>query len=60
MVQTKMYVNGGLGSRWDGESFGNPYELPSDVAYGETCAAVAGVQWNWRFCWQLARRGTPT
>ncbi|GAB3837386.1 glycoside hydrolase family 127 protein [Kribbella italica] len=48
MVQTKMYVNGGLGSRWSGESFGNPYELPSDVAYGETCAAVAGVQWSWR------------
>jgi DUF1680 family protein len=48
MVRTKMYVNGGLGSRWDGESFGNPYELPSDVAYGETCAGVASVQWSWR------------
>ncbi|GAB3825950.1 glycoside hydrolase family 127 protein [Kribbella italica] len=48
MVQTKMYVNGGLGSRWDGESFGNPYELPSDIAYGETCAAVASLQWSWR------------
>lgn len=48
MTATKMYVNGGLGSRWDGEAFGNPYELPNDVAYGETCAAVAGVQWSWR------------
>ncbi|MGW1339624.1 glycoside hydrolase family 127 protein [Kribbella sp. NPDC002412] len=48
MVHTKMYVNGGLGSRWDGESFGNPYELPSDVAYGETCAGVASIQWSWR------------
>ncbi|TDX03559.1 glycoside hydrolase family 127 protein [Kribbella sp. VKM Ac-2566] len=48
MVQTKMYVNGGLGSRWDGEAFGNPYELPSDVAYGETCAAIASIQWTWR------------
>ncbi|TWD81764.1 hypothetical protein FB561_2886 [Kribbella amoyensis] len=48
MVGTKMYVNGGLGSRWDGEAFGNPYELPADVAYGETCAAVAGLQWSWR------------
>ncbi|TDW24549.1 glycoside hydrolase family 127 protein [Kribbella kalugense] len=48
MVRTKMYVNGGLGSRWDGESFGNPYELPNDVAYGETCAAVASLQWSWR------------
>ena len=48
MAQTKMYVNGGLGSRWDGESFGNPYELPSDLAYGETCAGVASIQWSWR------------
>lgn len=48
MTGTKMYVNGGLGSRWDGEAFGNPYELPNDVAYGETCAAVASVQWSWR------------
>jgi DUF1680 family protein len=48
MARTKMYVNGGLGSRWDGESFGNPYELPNDVAYGETCAAVASLQWSWR------------
>jgi len=56
MVGTKMYVNGGLGSRWDGESFGNPYELPSDVAYGETCAAVASVQWSWRL---LLATGSP-
>ena len=28
MVATKMYVTGGLGSRWDGEAFGDPYELP--------------------------------
>jgi DUF1680 family protein len=48
MVRTKMYITGGLGSRWDGESFGNPYELPSDVAYAETCAAVASLQWSWR------------
>jgi DUF1680 family protein len=48
MVRTKMYVTGGLGSRWDGESFGNPYELPSEVAYAETCAAVASLQWSWR------------
>ena len=25
----KMYVSGGLGSRWDGESFGADYELPN-------------------------------
>ena len=48
MDATKTYVTGGLGSRWDGESFGDAYELPPDRAYAETCAAVGGVQWAWR------------
>jgi DUF1680 family protein len=48
MTATKMYVTGGLGSRWDREAFGDPYELPPDRAYAETCAAIGGVQWAWR------------
>jgi DUF1680 family protein len=48
MAATKQYVTGGLGSRWDGEAFGDPYELPSDRAYAETCAAIGAVQWAWR------------
>jgi hypothetical protein len=48
MVRTKTYVTGGLGSRWDGEAFGDPYELPPDRAYAETCAAIGSVQWAWR------------
>ncbi|HEU5485988.1 MAG TPA: beta-L-arabinofuranosidase domain-containing protein [Microlunatus sp.] len=48
MADQKMYVTGGLGARWEGEAFGDPYELPSDRAYAETCAAIAGIQWNWR------------
>jgi hypothetical protein len=48
MTETKMYVTGGLGARWEGESFGDPYELPPDRAYAETCAGVASVQWAWR------------
>ncbi|GAB3177256.1 glycoside hydrolase family 127 protein [Nesterenkonia halophila] len=48
MVGTKQYVTGGLGSRWEGEAFGDPYELPNDRAYAETCAAIGGVQWAWR------------
>lgn len=44
----KQYVTGGLGSRHRGESFGDPYELPADRAYSETCAAIANLQWNWR------------
>ncbi|MBV9796286.1 MAG: glycoside hydrolase family 127 protein [Actinobacteria bacterium] len=48
MTDTKMYLTGGLGARWEGESFGDPFELPPDRAYAETCAAVASVQWAWR------------
>ncbi|GAB3799174.1 glycoside hydrolase family 127 protein [Humibacter antri] len=48
MATTKQYLTGGLGSRWDGEAFGDPYELPPDRAYAETCAAIGAVQWAWR------------
>ena len=43
-----MYITGGVGSRSAGESFGDAYELPSEQAYAETCAAVANVMWNFR------------
>lgn len=45
---TRMYITGGVGSRYEGESIGGPYELPNDRAYSETCAAVANVMWNYR------------
>jgi hypothetical protein len=48
MVSSKMYLTGGTGSRHDRESFGDPYELPPDRAYCETCAAIASIMWNWR------------
>jgi DUF1680 family protein len=48
MIDTKQYLTGGLGSRWDGEAFGDPYELPPDIAYAETCASIGAVQWAWR------------
>lgn len=48
MTTTKMYITGGLGSRYDGECFGAPYELPADTCYCETCAAIASFMWNWR------------
>lgn len=44
----KAYVTGGLGARWNGEAFGDDYELPNERAYAETCAAIGGVMWNWR------------
>jgi DUF1680 family protein len=48
MVEQQMYITGGLGSRHDGEAFGEPYELPNTRAYAETCAAIASIMWNWR------------
>jgi DUF1680 family protein len=48
MTTTKMYVTGGVGSRSEGEAFGNAYELPNDRAYGESCAAIGNMMWNWR------------
>lgn len=48
LTQRKMYVTGGVGSRHLGEAFGEPYELPNERAYCETCAAIANVMWNWR------------
>jgi DUF1680 family protein len=48
MTTAKQYVTGGLGSRWEGEAFGDPYELPPDRAYAETCAAIGAAQWAWR------------
>ncbi|WP_462250313.1 glycoside hydrolase family 127 protein [Ferruginibacter sp.] len=48
VVTKKMYVQGGLGAKGDGERFGENYELPNNTAYNETCAAIAGVYWNYR------------
>ena len=45
---SKTYLTGAQGSRHRDEAFGDPYELPPDRAYGETCAAIASFQWNWR------------
>jgi DUF1680 family protein len=44
----KTYITGAQGSRHRDEAFGDPYELPPDRAYGETCASIASFQWNWR------------
>ncbi len=48
MTRYKMYVTGGVGSRYQGEAFGNRYELPNERAYTETCAAIGSIMWNWR------------
>jgi len=48
LTMRKMYITGGVGARAATESFGDAYELPSEQAYAETCAAVANVMWNFR------------
>ncbi len=48
MTSKKTYVAGGVGSRHQDEAFGDPFELPPDRAYCETCAAIASIMWNWR------------
>ena len=48
MTSCKTYLTGGIGSRYTGEAFGEPYELPPDRAYCETCAAISSVMWSWR------------
>ena len=40
VVREKMYVTGGVGGTHVGEAFSRPFDLPSDAAYSETCAAV--------------------
>ena len=48
LVRTRTYLTGGMGSRHRDESFGDPFELPPDRAYAETCAAIASVMLGWR------------
>ena len=48
LVSHQMYVTGGVGARSEGEAFGEPYELPNFTAYGESCAAIGNMMWNWR------------
>ncbi|BDZ47470.1 hypothetical protein GCM10025866_33790 [Naasia aerilata] len=59
-VSARTYLTGAMGSRHDGESFGEDFELPSDRAYGETCAGVASVMVNHRLLLATAAPGMRT
>lgn len=48
VVGRKTYLTGGVGSRAQGEAFGDDWELPNAEAYAETCAAIAFMMWNYR------------
>ena len=56
MLETRTYLTGGLGSRHRDEAFGDPFELPPDQAYAETCASIASVMLAWRL---LLATGDP-
>ncbi len=44
-VGRRMYVTGGIGSQANGERFTLDWDLPSDTAYTETCAAIGLIFW---------------
>ena len=48
MATTKTFLTGGVGAHHDKEEFGDPYELPTERAYCETCASIASIQFSWR------------
>jgi hypothetical protein len=56
LLRTRTYLSGGMGSRHRDEAFGDPFELPPDRAYAETCAAIASVMLAWRL---LLATGEP-
>lgn len=48
IADTKIHINGGLGSVAGYEGFGPEYNLPNVETYDETCAAVGNVFFNYR------------
>jgi DUF1680 family protein len=49
VVQSKIYITGGVGTaQYFDEGFGDPYRLPNEKAYSETCAQAANIFWNFR------------
>ncbi|MBT9332369.1 glycoside hydrolase family 127 protein [Paracidobacterium acidisoli] len=48
LIEHQLYITGGVGARSEGEAFGDAYELPNARAYGESCAAIGNMMWNYR------------
>lgn len=45
LVTRQMYVTGGIGPSAANEGFTDPYDMPNESAYNETCASVGIVFW---------------
>jgi DUF1680 family protein len=43
IVGKKLYITGGIGATHLGEAFSHDYDLPNDLAYSESCAAIGLV-----------------
>jgi DUF1680 family protein len=43
IVQRHLYVTGGVGAEPYGEKFSEPFDLPPDRAYAETCAGIGVI-----------------
>ncbi len=48
LTDRKIYVTGGVGSRYVHEMIGLNFELPNLFSYAETCAAIGNIFWNFR------------
>jgi DUF1680 family protein len=48
LMQSKLYITGGIGATGSGEAFGKPYELPNMTAYNESCASIGMDFWAHR------------
>lgn len=48
MTATKTYLTGGIGAHHRDEAFGDPYELPNERSYCETCAAISSIMFSQR------------
>src|SRR2546426_4011176 len=57
LVDRKMYVTGGVGSRAAGGAFCEPHELPNATAYSGRCAGIANKMWDLRLL--LVSGGAP-
>jgi DUF1680 family protein len=40
VIDTKLYITGGIGSASENEGFTRDYDLPNERAYAETCASI--------------------
>jgi len=48
LILRKIYITGGIGSRYKGEAIGFPYELPNLRAYCESCSSIGLMMWAYR------------